>query len=279
MEHRVTLRTIAADMGLSPQAISMALRDHQDIAAATRERVKARARELGYRPDPGLRALADYRTRHRAVSSRWNRVALVHNWLSESTARASAFHRDWLRHIQRATKARGIETTVHGLGSRCEKAPAIFRRLHHRGITGVFLAPPELTPDEPKVEIPHGLFQVVTFGPGHLYQDHHAVQFDFYENLRLAWRTLVAHGRRRIGLVYHKRQGWRTGHAWLAAYHVEKTLAGHRPEELPPLELGAEGVPEERAAYLAWVKRHRFDAVISSLYELYGWNAALAAPP
>jgi len=74
---RVTLKDLAAELGLSVAAVSMALRNHRKIAAATRERVKAKAAELGYRPDPTLRALADYRTRRRAAARRWNRVALV----------------------------------------------------------------------------------------------------------------------------------------------------------------------------------------------------------
>ncbi len=46
----VTLKDIAAHCGLSRWAVSAALRDHPDIAAATRERVKAVALSLGYNP-------------------------------------------------------------------------------------------------------------------------------------------------------------------------------------------------------------------------------------
>lgn len=279
VDTRITLREIAAELGLSVQAVSMALRNHREIAPATRERIKAKAAELGYQPDPGLRALADYRTRRRGAAARWSEVALVHNAGSEAAWAGSLFHRNWLRHLIRATKARGIKITIHGLGSHCERAHSVFDRLHDRGITGVFVAPPELTPEAPKVVIPRDRFQVVTFGPEHLYRDHHTVQADYYENLRLAWGVLAARGRRRIGLIYQKRQGWRTGHAWRAAYHVEKTLAGHPPEALPLLETDAVDNREDRRTYLEWVERHRFDAVVSSLHQIFEWNAELECPP
>lgn len=279
MSARITLKTIAAEVGLSVQAVSMALRNHREIAPGTRERIRAKAVELGYRPDPGLRALADYRTRRRGAAARWSEVALVHNAGAEAAWAESTFHRGWLRHLARATKARGIKITIHGLGAQGERAESVFSRLHDRGITGVFIAPPELTPEAPKAMIPRDRFQVVTFGPEHLYRDHHTVQADYYENLRLAWGVLAARGRRRIGLAYQKRQGWRTGHAWRGAYHVEQTLAGIAPGEMPLLETDARDGGEERRAYLEWVRRHRFDAVISSIHQVPEWNAELARPP
>ncbi len=279
VQPRVTLKTIAAEAGLSAQAVSMALRDHHEIAPATRERVQALARDLGYTPDPGLRALADYRTRRRGVSARWSEIALVHNWESPAAFRGDVFHRELLRHVTRAAEARGIRVSVHWLGAQGARTASVFHLLRNRGITGVFVAPPALTMEEPRVEIPRGPFQVVTFGPGHLYRDHHTVQSDYYENLRLAWRMLTERGRRRIGLAHHKRQGWRTGHAWRAAHHVEALAAGHVPGDLPPLELEDPSAPEARETYRAWVSLHHLDAVISSLYELPDWNRALKRPP
>jgi LacI family transcriptional regulator len=46
----VTIYTIAKELGISPSAVSMALRDSPEIGAQTRSRVKATAAELGYEP-------------------------------------------------------------------------------------------------------------------------------------------------------------------------------------------------------------------------------------
>lgn len=53
----VRLKDIASDLGISPMAVSKALRNHKDISAETRERVLRRAAELNYRADPVARSL------------------------------------------------------------------------------------------------------------------------------------------------------------------------------------------------------------------------------
>ena len=230
-------------------------------------------------PDPALKALAEYRSRKRTPALKWSQVALVHNWPSERQWREDPFYRSWKAELVRALGERGMTLEEHWLGALGEKAEAVFRKLWSRGITGVFVAPPALTRDPPRIELSKERFQWVTFGPGDLYTDLHTVQFDFYGNLRLAWKKLEERGRRRIGLVFHENQGWRTGHAWRAAYHVEVHLSGKNTDEFEPLVLeGASRKPSEKR-YRAWVKRGRFDAVISSVREVVDWNRELKRPP
>ncbi|MDR1281730.1 MAG: LacI family DNA-binding transcriptional regulator [Opitutaceae bacterium] len=54
---RVTLADIARRAGVSRVAVSYALREGTGTSAGTRERIRAIAKELGYRPDPGLTRL------------------------------------------------------------------------------------------------------------------------------------------------------------------------------------------------------------------------------
>ncbi|NUR90335.1 MAG: LacI family DNA-binding transcriptional regulator, partial [Nonomuraea sp.] len=58
---RVTLRDIAARVGVTPSAVSMALADNPRIGADTRKAVKEAARELGYVPSSAARALRNQR--------------------------------------------------------------------------------------------------------------------------------------------------------------------------------------------------------------------------
>lgn len=60
-QRRPTLRDIAAETGLSPAAVSYALRGLQ-VPVETQERVRAVADRLGYQADPIARALASGRT-------------------------------------------------------------------------------------------------------------------------------------------------------------------------------------------------------------------------
>ncbi|MGA0367953.1 MAG: LacI family DNA-binding transcriptional regulator [Kiritimatiellia bacterium] len=266
MQTRVTLKDLASELGLSVQAVSLALRNRDGVSEQTRARVKIKAAERGYVPDPGMRALADYRTRGKKTVTRWNRVALVHNWESEKSWKSNLFYQRWFSELKCAAEKRGIGIETHWLGSQGERSSMVFRKLRSRGITGVFIAPPGMSPNPPQLEIPQDSpFQVVSFGPEDLYPQFHTVQFDFYGNLRLAWRVLYERGYKRIGLVYSKYQGWRTGHAWLAAYQIEKMQRGCPPGRCMPLELEEHSVAELRKLYLNWLKRGTYDAVISSL--------------
>lgn len=48
MSNRVTIKSIARDLGISHMTVSRALSDHPNVQQKTRERVQQRARELGY---------------------------------------------------------------------------------------------------------------------------------------------------------------------------------------------------------------------------------------
>src|SRR6185312_15813128 len=58
----VRMKDIARDLGISPMAVSKALRDHKDIGEETKRRVLRRAAELNYRVDPVARSLVTGRT-------------------------------------------------------------------------------------------------------------------------------------------------------------------------------------------------------------------------
>lgn len=276
--NRVTLRQMAEALQVSTQAVSLALRGRRGVSEATRQRVQALAAAWGYVPDPGLRALAEYRTRTAVRASRWHEVALLHNWPTEAGLFRDPFYAVWFRELVAAAGLKGVRVVPFWLGVEGKRTAAVFRALRNRGITGIFLAPPALTADPPVMRLPREGFQMVTFGPEQLYPDLHTVQFDFYENLRLAWRVLRERGRRRIGLVYARHQGWRTGHAWRAAFLVEQLLCGCAPGERMPLELSGSAA-EQRLAYRIWLRRGRYDGVISSVPWVAGVCAGVVAAP
>jgi LacI family transcriptional regulator len=58
----VRMKDIARDLGISPMAVSKALRDHKDIGEETRAKVKKRAAELNYRMDWVARSMVTGRT-------------------------------------------------------------------------------------------------------------------------------------------------------------------------------------------------------------------------
>lgn len=59
---RVTLKDVAAQVGVTPAAVSMALLDNGRISSGTRTRIKDAARELGYVGSSSARALRNQKT-------------------------------------------------------------------------------------------------------------------------------------------------------------------------------------------------------------------------
>ena len=52
----VRLKDIAGQIGVSVMTVSKALRDEPDVSAATKARIKALARQMGYVPDSSAQA-------------------------------------------------------------------------------------------------------------------------------------------------------------------------------------------------------------------------------
>lgn len=57
MTKRVTIKSIALDLGISHMTVSRALSDHPNVHKDKREAIKARARELGYVPNAAAKAM------------------------------------------------------------------------------------------------------------------------------------------------------------------------------------------------------------------------------
>lgn len=57
-EKALSIYDIARDLGISSGTVSRALNNHPEVSRATRERILAKARELGYTPSPLARGLA-----------------------------------------------------------------------------------------------------------------------------------------------------------------------------------------------------------------------------
>ncbi len=62
-----SLKDLAKECGVSVATVSKALNDQPDISAATRERMHAAARRMGYLPNAAARAVKTNRTYNRGV--------------------------------------------------------------------------------------------------------------------------------------------------------------------------------------------------------------------
>src|SRR5436305_14104955 len=81
---RVSLRDIAAEIGVSHVTVSLALRGDVRISVARRSEIAAAAERLGYRPDPTLASLSAYRQAKKPVEIR-STIAWLNQWSDPRT--------------------------------------------------------------------------------------------------------------------------------------------------------------------------------------------------
>lgn len=263
----ISQREIARRIGVSHATISKALRDDPEISEARRREVHAVANAMGYRPDPLLQQLANYR-RSRQSSRIESCIAWLNDW-----AEPAAYH----RFRQYAGYWAGAQQAAEKLGYRLEEfclrrnatTPDRLRRvLFARGIRGV-LIPPHLELFRHS-SMDWAGFSVVKIGFSIPDLQTHLVTSDQYGGGHLAADLLLRAGHRRIGFVssysleLHSR-----GNFSAAFLHTRDSTVGSA-DRIPPLFLEDEG-DEAKAAFFRWIKKHQPTAVLYSPAAVTDW--------
>lgn len=266
---RTTLKQIAQHTGLSVAAVSMALRNHVSLPAATIARVKRAAKKLNYTPDPAGSALAAHRQRLR-VRQDFSVIAVVSNWPSRDEWARLEGARRLLAGASERARAYGYELQ-HLWAREDGMTPARFSRvLIARGIRGIIVAP--LEDPASRFDLAWDKFAVVTIERPFHYARFHHVTPNYYADLRLTWHRLRERGYLRIGLVVDAGLAERGAHQWEAAHAFEQSHSAPADAVVPALVVDRSA---PQAAIRDWLRRHRPDAVISRCGEFLAAAAAL----
>lgn len=264
-----TLKHIAEHLDLSVAAVSMALRDHASLPAATIARVKRAALKLNYTPNSAGSALAAHRQQLR-VRRDFSVIALVSNWAGRNHWLRQESARRLLAGATARARAYGYELQ-HLWAREGAMTPARFSRvLIARGIRGLILAPLE-QPDR-RFDLDWGKFSAVTIERSVHYAHFHHIVPNYSADLRLAWARLRERGYTRIGLVIDAGLAERVAHQWEAAHAFEQTRSAQPGAAVPTLVVDGTDAP---AAIGDWLRQHEPDAVISRCNEVLAAAAAL----
>jgi LacI family transcriptional regulator len=271
MKHRrVTMADVAAKLGVSRIAVSMALRNHHRISLELRKKVQRVAREMGFVPDPFLSALAAHR-RQRVSAKEHGVLAWINHWTdSKSLRRYKEFDLYW----QGASKAASqhgyrvdeIRWALDLPPKRLEKI------LLARGIEGVLIPPHrELVDWE---DFDWNKFSVVRFGMSVPTPDANVVTSDTYRSTVMAIGKMHEHGYRRISVSVNEEFNQRVGGNLLSGFFYAQKLLGLKPA-LPPLltflkSRTVEELSRQKAALGAWLNQHKPDALLISDIEVPG---------
>jgi len=220
---KVTLKDIAAELGVSHATISLALNNSPKVAKATREKVLAKAKEMGYQVSPYVSALMAARRRGRDLDQA-PVIALV-------TPNRSADYWKERHHIRRFIESctetaggLGIQTKLFWIGEEGMTARRMNEIFFHRGIRGAVL----MTHGRWGERMDHAWSDLatVTYGARELRPNTDWVGADFYGNMELVLNELIAHKYTKVGFTMDKPFHYQHHNRWLSAYLKERYYGG-----------------------------------------------------
>lgn len=266
MNGRVTQADIARRAGVHSTTVSLALRNHPSLPTETRQRLQALADEMGYRPDPDLRALMIYRQRVRSKKTDTT-LAYVTNWGTRWGWKSFPAHAQFYDGASAKASDLGYRLDHFWLGEpglTCQRLSDI---LVARGITGVVIASHVPgTGEALDFDWPRLSAVKIDFFPAS--PELHSVTNDQSMAVRVAMRRAIDAGYRRIGLVIPEWCDDFVDQAFSAGYLVEQ----QRLDPADRIPILSYSRPNDRldgtglvplAAFREWYHHHRPEALIS----------------
>ena len=260
-QSRVTVRDIAKRLKISHTTVSRALKDDPRIRDSVRQKVQATAREMGYRPDPMLGALAAYR-QGRTQRPIGAELAWINCWPEPKRLREfKEFDLYWQGAFEEAERA------GYRLEEFCCPADLSPERLEKilcaRNIRGLLLTPgwSAVTPDWGQFNWDE--FCVVRFGYSLQSPLAHLVTSDQLMDGVLAFESMWNRGYRRIGMAMWTAQGTRL--VRFAAGYLYAQLRMHTKLRLPLLALDEAESKMVQRQFAAWLKASKPDAVLTDV--------------
>lgn len=267
---RVTIKSVAARAGVSHPTVSRALRHDPRISEATRLRVQAAARELGYRPDPAMSVLIAHRNRNLPPPSRdYRKIAVLSAW--EALGERIPYYLErQLEGIRARAGELGYEVEIFPLPLDPSAQRQLSRVLTARGIRGLIIG--GLPASYPPLALAWRNFSVVAMGFSVRPHSLHYVANDHVFSIALAYQKLREAGYQRIGFFDRLSSQARNQHLYLSSYLKCLVLDGISYDASPPLLF------EELSTVdpLPWLRQHRFDAVIAGYHDVLRERIAAA---
>jgi len=270
--NHVNYRQIAAELGISRQTVSVAIRNAPGVSDELRARILKTAKKLGYQPQPAMNALMrEMRTHHsrRQVM----KMAFLNNWnepFLESTAEPlRAFYLGALAKAE----SLGYLVEVHELFRFGEDKRKLNRVLRGSGADGVLVFPAENP--AAKLEIDWEHYSCVEIGqalpsvPLALVTPHHTL------NIEMICRRLVESGHEKIGFIHEMSVHKRVDGDYLAGYLAEAWAPETRHRFVEPLVTD----PITRDVALDYLTRHSCDALLVGPHFDLNWLRGIRSIP
>ena len=269
MKVRVTQIDIARVAGVHNTTVSLSLRNSRLIPDATRKRIQAIAGEMGYSPDPALRALAAYRNSRRPMPHA-NTIAYITDWETKWGWRDQPWHEKYFLGAQRKAAEIGYPIEHFWLGEAGMSQKRLSCMLLHRGITGVVLATHRMCGG--LSDIDWSRLSAVKIGCFPQVPALNQVAVDHGSVVNLSMQRVLSAGCKRVGLVMSRCWDDLFNQAWSKAFFAEQYVIPAR-DRLPILPLGSsrddlpsnnanQGRADDTRAFARWYRDYRPDAIV-----------------
>jgi LacI family transcriptional regulator len=256
---RVTMRQIAEVIGVTHATVSLALSNHPRISTELREKIQAKALEMGYKPDPLLTVLAHYR-HNRPQSSVRAAIAWPNCWTNPKELRGlREFDAYWKGAFECAEKfGYRLEEFIIDKTMPLHRLEKI---LITRNIKGILIPPHRADHGLEKFNFDH--FSAVRLGRSVERPELHVVTSDQSANTVTAFRKMRAKGYTRIGYV-----GFHSPMRMFTAGFLQAYLEVPESERLPLMLFPNWGPDPNPREIIAWVKANKPQAIITEIREL-----------
>jgi DNA-binding LacI/PurR family transcriptional regulator len=274
MSNGVTMKSIAAQAGVTQATVSMSLANNPRIPAVTRERIQAIARKLGYHPNPYVSTLMRIRRQGKPLKDK-PALALVcalraaDGWRNHSAPtirqmRDGAFERATMRGY------RAQEFWLHRDDMSNERFSEM---LHARGIQGMLISP--LADGDPTPTLHWDYFASVSLSVPLPSLTITTVCNDHYFSSLTTVRECYRRGYRRPGIVLRRTHQHRFQGRWEAGFLISREMLADIKLAEP---LYVDDWKDE-AFILRWLKREKPDVLITpasdvlpGILERAGWR-------
>ena len=240
--------------------VSLALRGDTRVAAATRDKVRKMAKEMGYKPNPQIATLMSEvaKTHHTEAS---DCMAFLTSHTTKNGWKKQMHIVNYFEGAQERAAEYGYFLEPFWIMDPRRPAEKLMKMMWSRGIKGALIAPlgPKAIMDNRRtLNFDWNRFSVVELDETLDAPKLTCARHNHFNGMLLLLHEMESLGYRRIGLTMSRITESRTRHRWYSSYMLWSHVRGLE-NELPILfydELNV-SVTEK------WIRKHRLDAVAS----------------
>ncbi|MBK1876459.1 LacI family DNA-binding transcriptional regulator [Pelagicoccus mobilis] len=258
-DRRVTVREIAAEIGVHFTTVAEALRDSPRVKEATKKKVRETADRMGYQADPMLSALSAYRTQNRTPAFQGILVWINGFETRDFFSKGKGFYQDCYLGAQQRCQELGYKLEPFWMSEPGMTASRASQILHDRNASGVIVGPMPHNVDE--LNLFWDTFCSVRIGYSLKDSELTNITADQYENARLLYTKLHDFGFKRIGFSCSQLMNVRTNNLWLGGYLAAQKDLTAGMNLTPFLE---KDTADDGREFLKWVKEQQPDVIMAA---------------